>query len=91
MATGGYQLVDFKKVNLTSGTKNTTLTECYAAIEGTRKRTVVTGLVVGGTEYHDFEAVFTASGQTYNAEIVLADSGSISITVETTGVTVTVA
>ena len=89
--TGGYQLVNFKKKNLTSGTKDTTLTGCYGAIEGTNKRTVVTGLVVGGTEYDDFEVLFTVSGSAFVAELPLPSSGSISITVETTGVTVTVA
>lgn len=90
MARGGYQLLDFKGVNLTSGSKNTTLTEIYDKIEATNKRTVVTGLVVGGTEYDDMEVNFVVSSSNFVGIVVLPSSGAINFVIETTGVTVTV-
>ena len=50
---GGYQIVDFKNVSLTPGDK-TTIAGVYETIKGNyNKRLVVSGIVIGSTEYDD--------------------------------------
>lgn len=88
---GGYQIIDFKGIALTSGTEKTIL-GVYDAIERTNKRTVVSGLVVGSTEYNDMEVNFVVSGTSFVGVVTLPSSGSISFVVaDDDGVTVTVA
>lgn len=80
---GGYQLLDFKGYDFTSGTGTTKAThglELYDLIEGTNKRTIVSGLVVGGVEYDDFEANFAVSGSSYVANILIGEN-SIKLTI----------
>lgn len=88
---GGYKIIDFGGVALTSGTE-ATIPGVYDAIESTNKRTVVSGLVVGGTEYNDMEVNFVVSSGDFVGVVTTPDSGSISFVIASDdGVTVTVA
>lgn len=91
---GGYQLLDFKGYNFTSGTyaaKANHGLELYDLIKGTNKRTIVSGLVVGGIEYDDFEANFAVSGPNYVAKILIGESSlNIKIT-DIDTITITIA
>lgn len=88
---GGYKIIDFKGTALTSGTE-ATIPGVYEAIESTNKRTIVSGLVVGGTEYDDMPVLFTVDSTSFVSIVTLPDSGSISFVVASDdGVTVTVA
>ncbi len=68
MNKGGYQIIDLKNVELTSGT-GTVFDGVYEKIEGTRKPILVSGLNVGGTEYNDAYVQFTVSGSNYTTTI----------------------
>ena len=68
---GGYQIVDLKNTPITAGGSAVTVPGVYDKIEGTRKRIVISGLVIGSTEYPDVtvspvvssgDYVFTAFG-----------------------------
>ena len=87
---GGYKIINFKGTSFTSGTE-ATVDGVYDAIESTNKRTVVSGLVLGGVEYDDFSVLFTVSGTDYVAYVPIVD-GTYSITIvvaDDDGVTVT--
>lgn len=86
---GGYKIVDLKGTSLTSGTE-ATIVGMYDAIESTNKRTIISGLVVGSTEYDDFPVLFTVSGTSFVAtqkitgatiDIVVADDDGVTVTV----------
>lgn len=78
---GGYQIVDFKNVSLTADDE-TTVAGVYEAIEGNyNKRLVVSGIVIGSTEYDDVtvdaavvgtDFVFRAYGYKF---VVASDDG----------------
>ena len=88
---GGYKIIDFGGVVFTSGSEKT-VPGVYDAIESTNKRTVVSGLVVGSTEYNDMEVNFVVSSGDFVGVVALPDSGSISFAIASDdGVTVTVA
>ena len=90
MYRGGYQLIDFKGTALTSGTE-ATIPGVYSAIESTNKQTVVTGMVVGGTEYDDFPVLFTVDSTDFVGIVHTAADSYITIEVASDdGVTVTV-
>ena len=87
---GGYKIIDFGGISLTSGTKKT-IPGVYYAIKSTNKRTVISGLVVGSTEYNDIEVNFVVSSGALVGVVALPNSGSISFAVANDdGVTVTV-
>lgn len=87
---GGYKIIDFGGVAFTSGTEKT-ISGIYDAIESTNKRTVISGLVVGSTEYNDMEVNFVVSSGDFVGIVTLPDSGSISFAIaDDDGVTVTV-
>lgn len=95
MRKGGYKIIDFKSYNFTSAEateKTSHGLDIYDSIESTNKRTVVSGLVVGGTEYDDMEVHFkVGEASNFNGTTNLGDS-TISITVsDTNTITVTVA
>lgn len=88
---GGYKIIDLEGTALTSGTE-ATIPGVYDAVESTNKRTVVSGLVVGGEEYNDMEVNFVVSSGDFVGTVTLPDSGSISFVIASDdGVTVTVA
>lgn len=62
---GGYQLIDLKGIDLSSaGTIK--IDGIYAAIEGNyNKRVVVSGLVIGATEFDDITADVVLNGTEY--------------------------
>ena len=61
MSNGGYQIIDLKNINLKVGT-GTTIDGVYNKIKSTRKAILISGLNVGGTEYHDTFVELTVSG-----------------------------
>lgn len=75
---GGYRIVNFKGVALTSGTKGKIAGLFASAQNPHKKRTQLTGLVVGTAAYPDFTAVF------------MADSGNMSATLDINGDTVAI-
>lgn len=64
MVKGGYQILDLKNVELTSG-EASSFPGSYETIEGTRKAILVSGLNIGGTEYHDMFVNFVGLSSTY--------------------------
>lgn len=73
MRQGGYKIIDLKEYNFTSATKvnaaTSRLTGIYSAIESTNKRHVVSGLVVGGVEIDDFNALFAVESSSMVAKV----------------------
>lgn len=64
MRTGGYQIIDLKNVALTSG-EGQVFEGIYEAIESTHKAILISGLNVGGTEYHDSFVEIAVNGQSF--------------------------
>lgn len=88
---GGYRIIDFKDIPITSGTE-VTIPGIYEAIESTNKRTVVSGLVLGGTEYDDMNVVFSVSSTSFIGCVFLDAATTISFVIaDDDGVTVTLA
>lgn len=79
MATGGYQIVDFKGEALTVGTEKTIGGVYESIAKRAGKPTVVRGLNYGGTEKSGFYTLFVLSSTSYVA------------TVTELGITITVA
>lgn len=73
MRQGGYKIVDLREYNFISATKATTastgLSGIYSDIESTNKRHVVSGLVVGGVEVDDFNALFAVESSSMVAKV----------------------
>lgn len=87
---GGYRIIDFKGIALTSGTQATIPGLYESARNPYKKRMQVTGLVVGTTKYPDFSAEFVPSSTTFTTTLVInGDTVSIVIT-SADAVTVTV-
>lgn len=53
MFKGGYQIIDLNDVNHVIGSDATVHKGIYDKIKNTRKAILLSGVVVGGTEYHD--------------------------------------
>lgn len=68
MTNGGYQIIDLKNTKLTLGT-GTKIDGVYDKIKSTRKAILISGLNVGGTEYHDTFVELTVSGTNYTGTI----------------------
>lgn len=89
MQKGGYQIVDLKGTALTSGTE-ATIEGVYAALSNAGgKRTVVSGLKVGGTAYSDVEVLFTLSTTTYTGVLVIGATTITIVVANDDGVTAT--
>lgn len=56
MRQGGYKIINLKGINITS--QGVKFDGVYDAIKGTRKPTVLSGLVTGSTEYPDMAVLF---------------------------------
>ena len=66
---GGYQILNLKNTKLTAGTAST-IKGTWETLEGNyHKPVLVSGLVIGTTEYNDTFAEFTLSNTTYTATI----------------------
>ena len=68
MTHGGYQIIDLKNTTLKVGT-GTKIDGVYAKIKSTRKAILISGLNVGGTEYHDTFVELTVSGTNFTGTI----------------------
>lgn len=81
---GGYQIVDFKNVSLTAGDE-TTVAGVYEAIEGNyNKRLVVSGIVIGSTEYDDVTVDVVVVGtdfvfRAYGYKFVVASGDGVTV------------
>ena len=66
---GGYQILDLKKTKLTAGTAST-IKGTWETLKGNyHKPVLVSGLVIGTTEYNDTFAEFTVTSTTYTATL----------------------
>lgn len=84
MARGGYQIIDLKNKNLTSGV-GMVYEGCYDKIENTNKIILLTGIQVEDVEYKDAFVNLTVSGsafigEVYGKEIKIQDTDVITIT-----------
>ena len=84
MVKGGYQIIDLGNKKLTIGT-GMVYDGIYDKIEGTRKAILVSGLNVGGTEYHDTFVELTVSGTDYTGTIygktiTISDKNVVTVT-----------
>lgn len=68
MEKGGYQIIDLGNKNLTLGV-GMVYKGIYDLIEGTRKPVYLSGLQIGGVEYHDTYVNLTVSGSTYTGTV----------------------
>lgn len=68
MLKGGYQIIDLKNKELESGV-GMVFDGIYDKIEGTRKAILISGLNVGGTEYHDTFVELAVNGSNYEGTI----------------------
>lgn len=80
MRKGGYQIIDLQKKAVTAGAASghPIVPGVYDKIEGTEKRTVVSGLVIGSTEYKDMDVTFLVSSTDLVA--TLPDGYTLTIT-----------
>lgn len=58
MALGGYQIIDFKGYAVTPG-QSFSVDGIHEKIAGSKKATLITGLVIADVEYPEFFAPFT--------------------------------
>lgn len=84
MQKGGYQIIDLKNKELTSGV-GMTYEGIYDKIEGTRKAILVSGLNLEGTEYHDSFVDFTVNntvfeGTIFGNAITISDEDVVTVT-----------
>lgn len=56
MRQGGYKIINLKGINITS--QGVKIDGIYESIKGTRKPTVLSGLVTNSTEYPDMAVLF---------------------------------
>ena len=68
MTHGGYQIIDLKNTTLKVDT-GTKIDGVYNKIKSTRKAILISGLNVGGTEYHDTFVELTVSGTNFTGTI----------------------
>lgn len=80
MNKGGYQIIDLEGKQLTLGT-GMQYEGLYEKIEGTRKPCYVSGINIGGTEYHDCYVNFSVNESAFEGELY-----GNTITVENTDV-----
>lgn len=66
MTKGGYQIIDLKNHNHTSGV-GAIHEDIYDKIEGTTKPILLSGIVVNGVEYHDAYIFPCVNGSNYVA------------------------
>lgn len=88
MKIGGYQILDFKKSAL-STEAGVTIEGLYEILEGNiGKRVVVSGLVIGDTEYNDATVEVTVSGTdfvftVYGYDIAIDDDDEVTVATHT--------
>ena len=92
---GGYQIIDFQNIPITTGTEET-IPGIYEMIEGSyRKATMISGLVLNGIELPNFFCKLTKGRDSYIGTIGIEVTNETSV-IETTitisvddGVTIT--
>ena len=67
MRQGGYQIVDLKDLPLSDTAVN--IPGVYDSIEGTRKAILLSGINIGGVEYHDTFIEVTVDSSNYTATV----------------------
>ena len=81
---GGYQIVDFKNISLTADGK-TTVAGVYEAIKvNYNKRLVVSGIIIGSTEYDDVTVDTVVVGtdfvfRAYGYKFVVASNDGVTV------------
>lgn len=66
MIKGGYKIIDFKDIPLTTGGEAITIAGIYGSIGGSyRKPLLLSGLTIDGTERNDVYAPATVSGSNF--------------------------
>lgn len=86
MRKGGYQIVNFKNIKITVAEATVVEGVGSSLLNSHNKRTVVSGLNIGGTEYPDFEVLFKNGGGTFTGTV---DDNTISVVASTDTVTIT--
>lgn len=76
MLNGGYKIINFKDVNLTSGGDKVEVKDIYSTIENNyRKALLLSGLVVDGKEYNDLWCAMPVSDSNsfylYTSDLIL--------------------
>lgn len=85
MRNGGYQIIDLKDTNLSSGV-GVTISGIYDAIEGSyRKPLLLSGIVIENVEKNDVFICADLSGTTYSIAIydgviTIADDNTVTYT-----------
>lgn len=84
MARGGYQIIDLKNKNLTSGV-GMVYEDCYEKVKNTSKTILLTGIQVENVEYKDAFVNLTVSGsafvgEVYGKDLKIEDTDVITIT-----------
>ena len=74
---GGYQILDLKNTNFVTGTGQK-IEGAYDLLEGTRKVTLLTNIVIDDTEYKDTFVEFTGganfTGEVYGKTITITSA-----------------
>lgn len=79
MKKGGYKIIDFKNIKFTAGGAGITIPGIFEAVKNTyRKATMLSGLIIGSTEYPDEYGVFNLDGTNY--KVVINGTTTITIT-----------
>lgn len=83
MNKGGYQIIDLENKELTLGV-GMVYNGIYDKVEGTRKPILISGLNIGGVEYHDTYVDFTVSGtnfvgSVYGKNITISDVDVVTV------------
>ena len=82
MKKGGYQILDLKNHNFTSGSSYS-YPGCYDLISGTKKAILVSGLNIAGTEFNDFYGLFiVSSGNLVYKDTIQVTGKTLTITVK---------
>lgn len=82
---GGYKIIDFKNKELSIGV-GMIYDGIYDAIEGTRKALLISGLNIGGEEYHDIYVQPYLEGSNYCFDVINNDNTSYLVTIQDTDV-----
>ena len=79
MNKGGYRIVDFKSTKLTTGGGAVVIDGVFNAVKNDyKKATLLSGVIIDGTEYPDEFGVFELDGSDYK----IAIHGTTTITIK---------
>ena len=86
---GGYRIINFAKVPLTSGVASTIPGTYEATANAYGKATMISGLVIGGIDYPDFYAPFVEGNSSYTTTVTISGHDLTIAVAEGDSVTVT--